>query len=283
MNRILSILLIAMILSACGQGEIKTPSNSGSTTGSQPPLKEIDLMIAAETDDEAFEILNKFIAEELAREAFSGIYLEHEPNKHFNILIQEAYPLREVASTLEQYLEKSGKSDGDYPAKLKQAIYSYDTLEKVANELSAYREELIVSDRPVYSFSTNIKENYIELYISSRADLNEELLAEITAGMEGIIQIEEGVMGSVDENGLPTAEPYIVGTIEEKIGEEHNSFLIDDQIFVSVDNATVLKDQEGNTIDAHQFNVGDEVAVWIDGMILESMPAQGYAVAIQLQ
>lgn len=278
LKKIYYLILVVCILTACGKGEQNISS------GGQPkPIEEVEITIAATTDDEAVEMIRSYVTDELDDSAYSGLYLAHEPFKHFVILIQDLYPLEEVADGLENYSKLNGKSDGEYRVKLKPATYSYQILEKVANQLSAAHEELIVTERQVLSFSINEYENRIDLYVSAREDLNEKLISEITAGLDGIIRIEEGVMSSVDDHGLPTTKPYIIGTVKEKSDSENLFFLIDNQINVSVNSETVIRDNNGNTIKAEQLNVGDEVAVWIDGTILESLPASGYAVAIQLQ
>jgi hypothetical protein len=277
------IMLVVFILTACGQGEKNTVSND-EHSGEQPQqIKGIDVTISAITDDEAFELIRSYIAEELDNNTYSGLYLAHEPFNHFVILIKESYSLQEVATDLEDYSKQMGRSEGEYHIKLKPATYSYQTLEKIANQLSASHEEIIKTERQVFSLSINEIENRIDLYVSAREDLNEELLADITDGMEGIIWIEEGVMSSVDDNGLPTEKPYIVGKIMETNKAENLVFLIEDQIYVSVNRATVIKDNNGNTIAAEELNLGDTVAVWTDGAISESLPASGYAVAIQIQ
>ncbi|KAB2328690.1 DUF3221 domain-containing protein [Cytobacillus depressus] len=283
MKRIIFFTLVAFVLSACGQGEKNTITKDEPSEEQPSPIEEVEVTIAAVTDEEAVELIRSYIAEELDNNAYSGLYLAHEPYKHFVILIQDLYPLQEVAASLENFSKQIGRSEGEYRVKLKPATYSYQTLEKVANRLSASHEEIIDTERRVLSIGINEVENRIDLYVSTREDLNEELIDEITAGIEGIVRIEEGVMGSVDDNGLPTAEPYIVGTIMEKNEAENIVFLIEDQIYVSVNSATVIKDIKGNTIGEEQLNVGDRVTVWTDGSILESLPASGYAVAIQLQ
>lgn len=283
MKKFIYFILVAFVLSACGQGEKNTISKDG-PSGEQPaPVEEVEVTIAATTDEEAVELIRNYVAEELEKNAYSGLYMENEPSKHFVVLIQELYSLQEVAAGLESYSRQVDGSERGYRVKLKSATYSYQTLEKVSNQLSAAHEELIVTERQVLSFGINEKENRIDLYVSAREDLNEELITEITAENEGIVRIEEGVMGSVDDNGLPTAEAYIVGTIMEEQEGDNLVFLIENQIYVLVNNATVIRDQNGNIIEAAQLKVGDKVAVWTDGQILESLPASGYAVAIQLQ
>lgn len=283
MKRILFFILVVFVLSACGQGEKNTISKDGSSEELPLPNEEVEVTIPAVTDEEAVELIRSFVAEKLDNTAYSGLYLAHEPYKHFVIMIQDLHPLQEAAVSLENYSKQNGRSEGGYRVKLKPATYSYQTLEKVANQLSASHEDIIHSERQVFEFGINEIENRIDLYVSAREDLNEELIAEITAGIEGIVRIEEGVMSSLDENGIPTAEPYIVGRIMEINQAENLVFLIEDQIYVSANNATVIKDNKGNTIGVEQLNVGDEVSVWTDGGILESLPASGYAVAIQLQ
>ncbi|MFC7684903.1 DUF3221 domain-containing protein [Ureibacillus sp. GCM10028918] len=283
MKRIILLMVVALVLTACGQGKSNTLSKKNPNEELPASIEEVEITIAATTDEEAVQLIRSYVADELEEKAYSGLYLEHEPFKHFVILIQELYPLEDVADDIGKYSLQMGKGEGEYRVKLKSATFSYLTLEKVANQLNTSHEALIVTERPVLSFGINEMENRIDLYVSNREDLNEELLAEITVGNEGIVRIEEGVMGSVDEQGIPTAQPYIVGNIMEEKEAENLVFLIDNQIYVLVNSATVIKDQNGNTIGAEQLNVGDKVAVWTDGGIEESLPASGYAVAIQLQ
>ncbi|WP_227937559.1 hypothetical protein [Alkalihalobacillus deserti] len=278
----ITVTTLLFLLTSCGQVENNRATDQR-PKGEKPPTEEVEMTIAAVTDEEAVELIRSFIAEKLDDNAFSGLYLVHEPFTHFVILIQELYSHQDVAAELEEYSKQTGSSEGEYRVKLKPATYSYQTLEKVAKQLNASHEELIVTERKVLSFGINEMENRIDLYVSALEDVNEELIAEITGGSEGLIKIEEGVMGSVDENGLPTGEPYIVGQIMEVSEEQNLVLLIDDQIYVSINSATVIKDNKGNTIGVEQLNVSDIVVVWTDGGILESLPASGYAVAIQLQ
>lgn len=137
-------------------------------------------------------MLQAFIAEELEEEAYSGLYIEHDPETHFVLLVQEAYDLGEMTERLSEYAGHED-SDATFAVRLKSAVHSFAKLNAILDELNESYEQLSTGPRPVQVISLNEKENYIEIHVSTREDLNEELIDEITGGDETIIVITEGL------------------------------------------------------------------------------------------
>jgi hypothetical protein len=272
------IAIMFLVLVGCGQGnQSKEVDNK---TGYEKELSSFEVKIPVFSEDEAVRVVRDFISSELDEMAFSGLYLDHDPKTHLVILIQEEYLNEDIAANLLAFAEKNGKTDSKFLIELKPAKHSYHTLDTIMNKLNDSHQDLFVTDRRVLSFGMNEMENRIDLHVSTKADLNLELLHEITAGDESIIHITEGILSSVDDNGIPTDEPYIIGKIM-KLDKESRRILVEDQIYFTIDDVTIIKDSDGHPIEEASLQVGDEVKVWTDGAILESLPAQGYAVVIQ--
>ncbi|MFN7250339.1 MAG: hypothetical protein ACK4M9_06035 [Anaerobacillus sp.] len=273
--RYLLIIVMFFGLIGCGQG-----NEGDKKTGYPGAQSEYEVKIPVRSEDEAVRVVRDFAASELNELAYSGLYLLHDPSTHVVMLIQEDYFNEEVANQLVAFAEKNGSASGsEFMITLKPAQFSYKTLETITNELLNSLDDLL-TNRKVFSMGIDEMENRIDLFVSTKADLNLDLLNEIIEGNEAILNITEGLMSSVDDNGVPTADPYIVGKI---MSIEGSSLLIEDQIYFSVDEATLILDSQGKTIEMKDLNVGDTVAAWTDGHILESFPAQGYALVIQVQ
>jgi hypothetical protein len=271
----LMIIVIFLGLIGCGQG-----IDGDKKTGYPGEQSEFEVKIPVSSEDEAVRVVRDFAASQLNELAFSGLYLHHDPSTHVVMLIQEDYFNEDVAHQLVAFAEKNASASGsEFMITLKPAQFSYLTLEKITSELLNSLDDLLMN-RKVFSMGIDEMENRIDLFVSTKADLNLELLNEILEGNEEIINITEGLMSSVDDNGVPTADPYIVGKI---MSIEGSSLLIEDQIYFSVDEATLILDSLGKTIEMKDLTVGDTVAAWTDGHILESFPAQGYALVIQVQ
>lgn len=269
-----SIMLIVLLV-GCGQG-----SNLEGTTGYEGNENSYEVSIPVKSEDDAVQVIRDFISSELEEVAYSGLYLDHDPKTHLVVLIQEQYFNRDLANKLLAFAEENSNNNSKFLIKLKPAKHSYQSLESVMNKLNASYEDILVTDRRVLSFGINEIENRIDLYVSTKADLNEELLKEITDGYDDILTITEGLLGNIDDDGVPTADPYIEGIIMN-FDKEQRRFLVEDQIYFTIDDGTIFKDFQGNTINEMELQEGDEVVVWTDGPILESFPAQGYAVVIQ--
>ncbi len=267
----LLILILSVTLVACGQ----TPQQEEPRTGYERSPDGGQVISVPEGD--AVGIIRDFVATELDQMAFSGLYLAHEPQTHVVLLVQEDYYDENLRDRIIAFSE--GNTSGEFLFEVKTAKYSYQTLETIMNKLNESHQDLLVTERKVLSFGIDEIENRIYMEVSTKADLNFELLSEITGGNDEIIHINEGIMSSVDENGLPVAEPYITGTVKRI--DESGRILIEDQIYFSINEATVIRDHNGAELDVNDIKVGDQVMAWSDGMILDSLPAQGYAVAIK--
>ncbi|MCT8138400.1 hypothetical protein H1D32_11955 [Anaerobacillus sp. CMMVII] len=268
--------LAFLTLVGCGQG-----TETDLRTGYEKQQNEYQVEIPVGSEDEAVRVVQNFISSELVEAAYSGLYLEQDPKTHVVVLIQEQFLNQELVNQFLAFVEKnSSSSSSKFLVELKAAKHSYVTMETIMNKLNESSEEILVTDRKVLSFGINEIENRIDLYVSTRADLNEELLNEITEGYEDILEITEGLMSDVDDHGLPTADPYIVGEIME-VDSGNRRILIEDQIYFSINDATIIIDSQGEKLLETDLQEGDEVAVWTDGAILSSLPAQGYAVVIE--
>lgn len=278
MKKIITYYIITILflgLAACGQGQ-----TSDTKQGDPEITSSYEIKIPAISDEEAVKFIREFVAEKLDEHAYSGLYLEHEPTPHLIVLIQQDHLNQVVVEQLKDYSNQYRDGDPNYVIKLKPATYSYLTLEAVTDQLSRKKEELTKHHGKVLSYGINEIDNRVDVHVSKKADLNQEILNELTEGDSSIIYVTEGVTGNVDQHGIPLEKPYIVGTIME-LNEETRTWLIDDQIYFSIDDGTLLLDEQGSPLEETDFHVGDQVKAWADGAILESLPAQGYAAVIQ--
>lgn len=277
MKKILvGLIMLILFLVGCGQG-----SNLERTTGYEGNESSFEVKIPVTSEEDAVRVIRDFISSELEEAAYSGLYLDHDPNTHLVVLIQEQYFNHDLLNKLKTFAKKTSTNNSrELLIKLKPAKHSYQVLETIMNKLNASYEDILVTNRRVLSFGINEMENRIDLYVSTKADLNEEFLNEITGGNDDILNITEGLLGNIDDDGVPTADPYIEGTIMD-YDKEQRRFLVEDQIYFTIDDGTIFKDLHGNTMNEIDLQEGDEVVVWTDGPILESFPAQGYAVVIQ--
>ncbi|RXJ04408.1 hypothetical protein DS745_03210 [Anaerobacillus alkaliphilus] len=267
----LMILILSLTLAACGQSPEQEEPRTG-YEGSPDGGQSIGV-----PEGDAVDIIRDFVANELDELAFSGLYLAHDPHMHVVLLVQEDYYDEDLRERIVAFAESKGSDNLEF--EIKPAKYSYQTLDTIMNKLNESYQQLLVTERQVLSFGIDEMENRIFMDVSTKADLNLDLLSEITGGNDEIIHIKEGIMSAVDENGLPIAEPFITGIVMEI--DENGRILIDDQIYFSINDATVIRDHSGAELEVDDIKVGDQVMAWSDGMILHSLPAQGYAVAIK--
>ncbi|WP_100372201.1 DUF3221 domain-containing protein [Bacillus sp. FJAT-45037] len=278
---VLLFIILLLITSACGQGA--SPSSQDADSA-EPSITNEEWLIAADNEEQAVALIRSFVDAELATEAYSGLYLEWEPHKHFVVLIQEDENVNEVGERLEQFSYEEMGDEGQFPVRLIPATYSYQELDDVVSKITQSSDMLMVNGQHILSWGVMEKENHVELQVPSKEGVDLNVLNKIIDDRHDILHLREGVMEELDEDGLPTVEPNRRGVILEVNEEVDNGIVIfiEEELYASIDSFTVLKTEHGEDLSLHELEVGQEVTVWIDGAMEASLPSSGYAAAILL-
>lgn len=268
----------ALIIAACGT----EAENTGGQKKDNQLEKQKEVHLQASSTEHASILLNQFIDEELQDEEYGGLYLDQERDQAFVLQLTKETDVDRATQELEQFFSEmeEGSSTTTTTVYIDQVTYSYAFLTRSQQDLHEQSELFLTGEQPIWGSSVNVWTNQLDVDVSRKSDLDLEAMRTYFGNLD-FLKIREGSLANMtgDDPAIPSSEPSESGRIKE-INNETKTILIEDQLYASTEFATIV-DEKGEIL-FPDLKVGDYVNVWLEGGILESLPAQGSAVFIQV-
>lgn len=266
-----------LLLAACGQEEGATTADPEGEQGAGE--QHITMDVPAENREDLLQTLDSWAQASLedqdggrfiARDDFEG------PGEDGDVVQQVAADdVSEAAASLENYTEDT-ETDSTWTLHLHSVEHTeqklLETQERMLEEEGHWYEE-----GAFLASSISIDANLVEVEFTSLAKVDKAAMEE-DIGMIDFIAFSESSSAERDPDGLPQEEPDHIGTITDV--DDGGRPLIDDELFVEVADADVIR--EGEQLPPEEINIGDEVEVWTTGNYNDSDPRQGVALAVHI-